>query len=88
MLDRKVKDIDASIELLEDRAKNSKLSWLVFFITGWIVAGSGLFLVPVKWNATVIGFGICLLIFATWFLLLACYSNILIKIEKKLGELK
>ena len=83
MLDRKTKDREASIELLEDRCKNSKIWFLLFFIFGWIIAVSGICLVPYKYDELVIGAGICLLIFATWFLILMLYYVILIVLKSK-----
>jgi len=63
MLDRKTNDIDARVELLEDRAKQSKTWFYIFFITGWVVAASGCLLV---FSIYMVGTGICLLIFGTW----------------------
>jgi len=89
MLDRKIKDIDADLELLKDRLKLNKMFFFILFITGWIIAGSGIFIIlPINYNVIAIGFGICLLIFATWHLIIMSYLIILIKIEKKLGGKK
>ena len=70
MLDRKTKDRDASVELLEDRARNGKIWFFLFFLSGWMIASIGVFLTPTKYDELVIGLGICLLIFATWGLIL------------------
>ena len=82
MLDRKTKDSEASIELLEDRCKNSKMWFLIFFISGWIIASCGIFWCPYKYDEIVIGLGICLLIFATWCLIIMLYYDILIVLKK------
>ena len=82
MLDRKIKDRDASIELLEDRAKTLKLFFLVFFIIGWSVTWIGVLFVPYKYDEIAIGAGIAVLIFATWFYISLCYYTLLIAINK------
>ena len=81
MLDRKIKDVDASVELLDDRGKRSKIIWCIFFIIGWS-AVSGALLIPYKYDEIVIGTGIAFLIFATWFFIDMTYYTTLIMMRK------
>lgn len=88
MLDRKIKDWDANLELLMDRKTNSKYWFFGYFITGWtIVLFSSVFLNNI-WDDIGLSIGICVLIFATWFFINWSYYDILIKIEKCLGSKK
>jgi len=87
MLDRKTKDVDASIEILEDRKKKSKIIWYIFSIIGWTVAWIGFLLLPYKYDEIGIGAGIVFLIVSTWFFIDMNYYNTLIMI-KKLHELE
>jgi len=81
MLDRKTKDIDASLELLEDRKKQSKLYFYIFFIIGWnIVIISGA-IIPYKYDEIGLGLGISLLIFAICFFNNWNYLNSIIIIK-------
>ena len=82
MLDRKIKDIDASVELLEDRKKRSKIIWWILSIIGWTVAWISISLLPYKYDEIGIGAGIVLLIVSTWFLIDINYYNTLIMIKK------
>jgi len=81
MLDRKTKDIDASIELLEDRKKLSKIVFFCFFIVGWSTVVISITLLPYKYDELGIGLGIFLLIFATWFFNNWNYHNTLIVLK-------
>jgi len=87
MLDRKTKDIDASIEILEDRKKKSKIIWYILSIIGWTIAWIGFLLLPYKYDEIGIGAGIVLLIVSTWFFINMNYYNTLIMM-KKLHELE
>ena len=82
MLDRKTKDIDASIEILEDRRKQFKLMWRIFFIIGWIAVVASACLFPYNYDEIGIGMGIAVLIFATWFYIDMNYFNTLILMRK------
>jgi len=81
MLDRKTKDIDASLELLEDRKKQSKLFFYIFFIIGWSVVIISGAIIPYKYDEIGLGLGISLLIFATWFFNNWNYLNSIIIIK-------
>jgi len=87
MLDRKTKDIDASIELLDNRKNIFKLMWRIFFIIGWTVVVVSAFLLPYKYDEIGLGLGIAVLIFSTWFYIDMNYFNTLIMM-KKLHELE
>lgn len=86
MLDRKTKDVDASIELLEGRQKRSKYAFFIFFIVGWSVTWLSALLMPLKYDEVGIGIGIALLVFATWFFINWWCYDILMKIEKNKKE--
>ena len=91
MLDRKIDDADASVELLEDRKKMSKKFFLVFYIMGfaavYLFGLVSIFSLPV---ALMIGFvGVALMIIATWFLIMfAQYTSYLFFIKKGLIKAK
>ena len=87
MLDRKTKDVDASIEILEDRKKKSKIIWYILSIIGWTIAWIGFLLLPYKYDEIGIGAGIVFLIVSTWFYIDMNYYNTLIMM-KKLHELE
>jgi len=81
MLDRKIKDWDAGLELLLDRKKTTKIYFFFFFITGWsITVGSAAFLNTI-WDDVGFGLGIALLILATWYLMIWLNYAVLIKLE-------
>ena len=82
MLDRKIKDTDADVELLEDRKKRSKIIWWIFSMIGWTVAWISILLLPYKYDEIGIGAGIVLLIVSTWFLMDMNYYNTLIMMKK------
>jgi len=82
MLDRKTKDIEANIELMEDRKQQRKIIWYALSIVGWTTAWIGILLLPYKYAELGIGAGIVLLIVATWFLMDVNYYNTLIMIKK------
>ena len=82
MLDRKTKDVDASVELMQDRKKLSWLVFCLFFIIGWAVVVVSAVLAPYKYDEIGIGIGIAFLIFATWFFIDTTYYNTLIMIKK------
>lgn len=80
MLERNIKDRDASIELLEDRMKFVKHSSLLFFALGWsFVFFSSMIILPSGWNEyriCGIGIGLAFCIFASYFLIgVASYKN-------------
>jgi len=83
MIDRKTKTIDASVELIEDRLKQSKLYFSMFFIIGWIAACIGIFVLPYK--VSLIGFGICMLIFSLYYLQFQFFECTMLYLKKK-GE--
>jgi len=84
MLDRKTEDRDASLELLEDRSKKLKYTWIIFFIIGWTLnLGSGL-LAPYKYDEIGMNIGIALLVFATWFFIGFLYYELIIIIKNKM----
>jgi hypothetical protein len=85
ILDSKIKDVDADVPLLRDRMNKTKIPFFMFFVVGWILS-AGSILLPFDWDGLALGFGICFLIFATWFLLFLLYYGILIKIEIMKGE--
>ena len=87
MLDRKIKDIDAGVEILEDRKKRSKIFLYIFFMIGWTVAWIGILLLPYKYDEIGIGAGIVLLIIGVCFWNDMNYYNTLIMM-KKLHELE
>ena len=66
MLDKNIKDYDASIELLKDRRKQIKYCFLVFYIIGAVMSLGG-FVIPYHFSIGVIGTGLAMLIIATWF---------------------
>ena len=83
MLDKNIKDYEASVELLEDRKKTSLWLFMFFYITGAFLG-----LLPVLYGiplsiAIPSGFaGVVLLIIATWFLIFyrsECHYIFLIK---------
>jgi len=82
MLDRKIKDVDASIEILENRKKYAKTVFFIFFIIGWILTIVSMTFLPYSLGDIGIGGGICFLIFATWFCMDMNYYNTLIMIKK------
>jgi len=82
MLDRKTKDIDASVELLEDRKKGSRIIFIIFFIIGWSAIVASAFIVPYKYDDIGFGMGIAFLIFATWFVMDMKYYNTMIMIKR------
>ena len=81
MLDRKTKDIEASLELLEDRKKQSKIYFFTLFIIGWSVVIISGAIIPYKYDEIGFGIGISLLIFATWFFNNWNYLNLIIIIK-------
>jgi len=86
MLDRKIKDYDASMELLKDRKKTLMIYFYIFLVIGWsLTLGSAMFLGSI-WDDVGMGIGIAVLIYATWWYIGILYYVILIKIEKKLGD--
>ena len=82
MLDRKQKDIDAGIEILDDRKHLSKIMWRILFIIGWSFVVVSVALLPYKYDEIGLGIGIAFLIFSTWFLMDINYYNTLIMIRK------
>lgn len=86
MLDRKTKDIDAGVEILEDRRKLFQIVFFAFFIIGWAVVVVSAALVPYKYDEIGLGIGISLLIFATWWFNNWNYLNTLILIKKLLED--
>ena len=82
MLDRKIKDVDAGIEILMDRKKLSKIIWCILFIIGWSAVVVGALLFPYKYDEIMMGIGIAFLIFATWFFIDMNYYNTLIMMRK------
>lgn len=82
-LDRKTKDIDASIELLEDRKKKGKIWFFVFFSVGWFTTlfGAIISLSP-KINGIVAYIGIGVMILAAYFLILTLYVDNLIYLKR------
>jgi hypothetical protein len=90
MLDRKVQDIDASIELLEDRIKQDKLLFLLTSVMGIVLMIVGLS----SWTMEawfVMDFSmmtaIILLVTSSWMLICA-YSRKQLVFFKKYMELK
>lgn len=88
MLDRKTKDEDASIELLEDRRKFSKIIFFCFFVFGWMTAVLGITLIPLNWRIgeVIAILGFAFLIFATWFFNNWNYYSTIIIIKKPLQK--
>lgn len=85
MLDKYIKDRDASVELLVDRTKTAKLLFFFFFIVGWSSTWFSIILLPVKFAVFGIGAGIAFLIFATWFFISMFNYDILIVLKRE-GE--
>jgi len=81
MLDRKIKDVDASIELLMDRKKLSRILCYIFIIIGWTTAWVSICFLPYMYDEIGIGAGIVLLIIGTLCWNDTSYYNILIKIN-------
>jgi len=66
MLDRKTDDFDASVELLEDKQKQVKNMFFLFYIMGaCLTVGNGLFL-DINLQMILIGVGLSFLFVATW----------------------
>ena len=86
MLDRKTKDIDASIEILEDRIKLWKKFFFILFCLGWAVVWLSALLLPFAYDDIGFGIGIALLIFATWGFNNWNYLNTLLMIKKYLEQ--
>ena len=82
MLDRKTKDSEASVEILEDRGKLAKMIFALFFIIGWSIVAISALLIPYKYSISGIGIGIAFLFFATWFYIELNYYATLIMIKK------
>jgi len=71
MLDRKTEDYDASVELLEDKKKQSKVLWLMFYSIGFFsILSSVFFITYPSIELLIIGVGSAFLILATWFLMI------------------
>ena len=86
MLDRKTKDWEASVELLEDKQKEAKVWWLLFYCIGFFLTwGSIFFIMWPTIQMLIIGVGLAFLILATWFLMIyKQYDFYLFLIHKKL----
>jgi len=82
MLDRKIKDIDAGIEILEDRVKLWKSFFFTFLSIGWASVWLSVCLLPYHLANLGIGTGISLLIFATWGMNNWNYLNVIILLKK------
>lgn len=73
MLDRKIKDVDADIELLLDRMKTNKFYFLLFYLMGWILLLVGIGFSAVNYifsGVAGIGVGLGLLVIASYFLII------------------
>ena len=80
MLERNIKDRDASIELLEDRMKFANSIFIILFVFGWIFVGvSSMIILPSGWNEyriCGIGIGLAFCIFAGYCHIIATsYAN-------------
>ena len=84
MLDRETKDVDASIELLEDRIKIWKIFFWIMFTIGWAIIWFSAMILPYAYDDIGFGVGIALLIFATWAFNNWNYLNTLLMIKKHL----
>lgn len=69
MLDRKIKDYDASIELLEDREKQAEVWFMLFYVLGAVLVLSPILLTSIYFSIVLIGAGIAFLIIATLILI-------------------
>lgn len=83
MLDRKTKNIDASVEILEDRKKTCKIYFFIFFIIGWAAVWFSAIFAPYKYDEIGMCVGIASLIFATWMLIILNHYNILIFLKRE-----
>ena len=91
MLDIKIDDADASVELLEHRKRQSKIFFMVFYIIGFATVYLCGLVSIVSWElALMIAFlGVSLMIIATWFLIVfAQYELYLFLIKSGLIEAK
>ena len=66
MLDRKTNDSDASVELLEDKQRQAKCYFFVFYIIGASMAIGGYLIPYLHFEIAVIGIGLTFLFVATW----------------------
>ena len=78
MLDRKIKDIDASVELLKDRKQQQKLLFLLFYTAGILSLGIGLCFIPTIYDDMFFAAGIGGLILGVYFLIIYLFTSILI----------
>jgi hypothetical protein len=85
MLDHKIDDADASVELLKNREKKGKMFFLFFYILGF--GGTTLFgfVIPFNWMvAEMIGFfGIACMVIGTWFLITVVQYDLYLFLIKK-----
>ena len=82
MLDRKTKDIDASIELLEDRVKRDKSNaWIIVFM------GAGILLIGILLISTV-HTSIIFIILGVFYLVLALHNALINRFRYLLIYLK
>jgi len=89
MLDRKTKDWDASIELLEDKKKQAKYVWLLFYFIGLVsVMASSMLHAWFTVEIFVIGTGLALLILATWFLMIYNQYDLYLFLNHKKTKVK
>ena len=81
MLDRKIKDIDASVELLKDRKQQQKLLFLFFYMAGLISLTIGLCFMPTIYDDMFFAAGIGGLILGAYFLVIYLHISTLIFIR-------
>jgi len=79
LLDRKIKDVDANVELLEDRKKYNQLLCYISLFVGVMMVAIGALLVS---SPMIVCLGICIFIFTAMYFVSWWGYDILLKIEK------
>jgi len=82
MLDRNTKDLDASVELLQDRKRFSLYVFILLLTVGWFLCVFSIPFVPSGWDELSMGLGVALLVIGVYFFTMILYFNILIKIQQ------
>ena len=89
MLDRKTKDVDASVELLEDRKELNKNIGIAFIGGAFVMVVIGFLSATIDYHLTAIAFycvAVLLGVISLIFVLFTDHYNILIYLKRKLED--
>lgn len=84
MLDKETKDIDAGVELLQDRIKTAKNYFLLIYIFGSILLIIGIILMLIDTIVGIMGvsLGISFLVISSYLLIIVCTNETFLFIRK------